>query len=389
MNYSFPWIYDIEDVIDIANKHDEIVVANRGGYTVLDYSVAFVDTFPPINYNLTIEEIYEAKVMREFRGLVFSNKTGFIIRRPYHKFFNYGEREETSVVNPKLRHTILDKLDGSMISPFIHENEIIWGTRLVAEEFHKTVKNLVGVNHERLVRDMNSLERTCMFEYIGPENRIVIGYDDPNLVLTGMRDIFNGDYIPYHQLKAYGDMYGVPVVDRIVFNGDIESLSEITSTLTSEEGYVICFEDGHRIKMKSDWYVQLHKVKSLFTFEKDVVRLILDGQLDDLLPVLDDADKEKIVAYSEKLHQEVERLAKTYCELVTELQKTSTTKKDFALNNKNNNGTMKGFVFAFLERDTVTLHDATEYLLDKIRKNTSSGPKWIEFKSNNGLELKW
>jgi len=123
MNYEFPHITNISDVLPAIEGRDEFVVAVKEGYTVINYNVMMADTF-------------DCNIRRECRGIIFDTVTGEIIRRPFHKFFNVNEREETQdhVFDLCRSYTILEKLDGSMIAPFIVNGEMIWGTKMGATE---------------------------------------------------------------------------------------------------------------------------------------------------------------------------------------------------------------------------------------------------------------
>ncbi len=391
MNYEFPIIEHIDDVLHIAKKHDEIVVAERDGYTIFDYAVAFPDTFPPIDFSKSNEEIYHDMVMREFRGLTFCNKTGLVLRRPYHKFHNYGEREETMHINPHNDHIILDKLDGSMIAPFISNDKVYWGTRLASIDFHNAVDEWVShqnhIDYIKFVEKAQSSGLTPIFEWVGPRNRIVVGYDNTDLILTGMRTNYDGKYIPYNTIRLLASLYYIPVVNSLVYDGGVDSLMEITSKLTSEEGYVIRFNDGHMVKMKSDWYIHLHKVKSHFTLEKDVVRIILENNIDDMISVLDQKDQDKINAYSNALHGAIRMLRQRVLDVLDDVNKRSYTKKDFALCYHSTSSMIRSLVFK--QMDTPDLGALELDIIRIILGHTSSGPKWTEFKKKNKIELEW
>ena len=126
MNYEFPLIRNISDVLPAIAGRDEFVVAEKEGYTVINYNVMFADTFPDVDSGRTTisgERIqnFDAAIRRECRGIIFDTATGEILRRPFHKFFNVNERDETQDhrVDLSRPHAILEKLDGSMIAPFI------------------------------------------------------------------------------------------------------------------------------------------------------------------------------------------------------------------------------------------------------------------------------
>jgi RNA ligase len=113
MNYDFPEIKTIQDVLPHIEGRDEFRIMDKDWYTVINYMVSLENTFlwdenDPIG----------SAVRRECRGLIF-NKEGKLISRPYSKFFNVGEKEETQLnkINLYEPHIVLFKLDGSMIRP--------------------------------------------------------------------------------------------------------------------------------------------------------------------------------------------------------------------------------------------------------------------------------
>lgn len=48
MNYEFPLIRNISDVLPAIAGRDEFVVAEKEGYTVINYNVMMGDTFPDV-----------------------------------------------------------------------------------------------------------------------------------------------------------------------------------------------------------------------------------------------------------------------------------------------------------------------------------------------------
>lgn len=210
MNYEFPNIYNINDVLWAIEGRDEFVVAKKEGYTVINYNVMMSDTFPPVVRPLPVTSVidldhYECQlsaIRRECRGIIFDSVTGNIIRRPFHKFFNVNEREETQdhVVDMSRPHVILEKLDGSMIAVFAHEGKLIWGTKMVAQDFHELVEQFVkesDIDYEGFCWDLINSGHTPIFEWMHPQKRIVIDYGkEPTLSLTAIRNIVTGAYVP-------------------------------------------------------------------------------------------------------------------------------------------------------------------------------------------------
>jgi RNA ligase len=208
MNYEFPIIRNINDVLPAIEGRHEFVVANKGSYTVINYNVMMADTFPdvildPDPYDIAAglyeQYDYNAAIRRECRGIIFDTATGDIIRRPFHKFFNVNEREETQLdrLDFSKEHWIDTKLDGSMIAVFLHEGEIVYGTKMVAPDFHDLVKQFVdasNVDYEGFCRKVIAEGYTPIFEFMHPQKRIVIDYGAPALTLLAVRHMITGQF---------------------------------------------------------------------------------------------------------------------------------------------------------------------------------------------------
>ena len=209
MNYTFPTITNIADVLPAIQGRDEFVVAEKDGYTVINYNVMMADTFPdvildadPYDRASGIFEQYDynAAVRRECRGITFDTATGDIIRRPFSKFFNVNEREETQLHNLDFskEHWVDTKLDGSMIAVFMHGGELIYGTKMVAPDFNELVKQFVAasdIDYDSFCRDVIEQGYTPIFEFMHPQKRIVIDYGKPALTLLAVRNMVTGEFL--------------------------------------------------------------------------------------------------------------------------------------------------------------------------------------------------
>ncbi len=300
MNYEFPTINNISDVLPAIEGRDEFVVAVKEGYTVINYNVMMPDTF-------------DCNIRRECRGIIFDTATGDIIRRPFHKFFNVNEREETQdhVFDLCRSYTILEKLDGSMIAPFIVNGEMIWGTKMGATDVAKPVEEFVKNNPQYdEFRYLIGSGFTPIFEWCSRKQRIVLDYKEDQLVLTAIRDIKTGGYAPYDRLVSLAKSYGVPVIrqwDNTMVeqwhntvqrgNKTMSSFVNFVRDLEDLEGFVVRFDDGHMLKLKCDWYVQIHKAKEKILQDRNIVELILDGKLDDVKAHLPQEDRDRLTVF--------------------------------------------------------------------------------------------
>lgn len=204
MNCEFPIINNISDVLPAIEGRDEFVVADKGPYTVINYNVMMADTFPSIDYEVgNFRDWHYAAIRRECRGITFCNITGNILRRPLFKFFNVNEREESQLHNLDFskEHWVDTKLDGSMIAVFEHDGNLMWGTKMVAPDFHDLVKKFVSesdIDYEEFCRNVIAEGCTPIFEFMHPQKRIVIDYGrNPTLTLLAVRHMVTGQFVSF------------------------------------------------------------------------------------------------------------------------------------------------------------------------------------------------
>ncbi|PCJ96699.1 MAG: hypothetical protein COA52_00390 [Hyphomicrobiales bacterium] len=388
MNYEFPNITHIDDVKHLVENFDsDFFLKEKENFDVIDYQVAFGDTFPPINTN-------DDAIKREFRGLIF-DKEGNLIRRPYHKFFNVNERDETKNIDLSHAHTILEKLDGSMICFFLIDDESYWGTKLASEEFHQDVKKFVKeseIDYDAFCRKLYKKGYNPIFEWISPNNRIVVKYKEPQLIVTAIRHIVTGAYMPYETVKGICEDHGIPCVKAYEGNQkNMEDLIKHTSLLEQEEGYVIVFADGHRVKIKGEWYCHLHKVKSYFDYEKDIAKLCLMGDCDDILSMVDEDDRIKLENYEHDLSMILKKYVQDTLFSVCCVKYKDMTRKEFSLSRSHLPPVIRACVFNNWDRlESVTSMQIHEGMLSSFLNASSySHNKWADFKKKNyftGLE---
>ena len=71
----------------------------------------------------------------------------------------------------------------------------------------------------------------------------------------------------------------------------LEDLVELSKTITDKEGWVIQFEDDTFVKQKTDWYFKRHRLLTeQLNRENDVIKLILDDQIDDVVSQLGESE---------------------------------------------------------------------------------------------------
>jgi T4 RnlA family RNA ligase len=345
MNYQFPFINDISDVLPAIAGRDEFVVAEKEGYTVINYNVMMADTFPQIygdGYNQAhgVDYDHEAKICRECRGIIFDSVTGEILRRPFHKFFNVNEREETQDHRIDLSepHAILEKLDGSMIAPFMVNGEIIWGTKMGATDVAKPVEEFVKNNpvYADFALGLLTDLHTPIFEWCSRKQRIVLDYKEDQLILTGIRNIESGEYWTYTEMREYAELFGIPVVRAFEPQTDMKAFLDYVRDLEDLEGFIVRFDDGHMLKLKCHWYLQIHKAKEAILQDRNIVELILEEHLDDVKAHLPAEDRDRLTQFENEINHDIgDRVYMIHNDL-TWLKEEGIDRKTFALEHASN-----------------------------------------------------
>ncbi len=369
MKYPFPYIKNISQVLPLIANKPEFVVAQRGEFTVVNYVVSMSDTFPDV--------VTEGDaILRELRGIIFNSETGDIISRPFHKFWNANEREETllNALDFTKKHSVFTKLDGSMIRPFYVNGEVRFGTKMgltdvaaQAEEFARNHDGYVSFSELCLASDM-----TPIFEWTSRKQRIVIDYPVDNLVLLAVRHMHTGEYFDHATIvRDFGYTGIIPVVAEHPIVKSAQEFISTTRQLKGIEGFVVAWDDGHRIKIKCEDYIIKHKSKELMLFEKNIVDIIVNEKADDIKAFLPPEDKARFEAFETKFWEGVKKTADDITGLYTANVDKYPTKKEFAVNFANKQDVrIRPYLFEIAYGRT-----AYELLIGYLRKMCTSQTK--------------
>ena len=189
------------------------------------------------------------------RGLIIDPSPGRIVATPFPKFFNLGERGAQA---PDLPFTISEKLDGSLIIIYSHMGK--WRTSTKGSFDSDQAKWAL----ERLARlDLSALTpgTTYLAEAIYPENRVVVRYDEPALVILGAYSAA-GEEQEAADLASVCESLGLRMARSSEFGTIAELVEHSRSLPRTLEGFVVRFADGLRLKLKGDEYKRVHALIS-------------------------------------------------------------------------------------------------------------------------------
>lgn len=192
------------------------------------------------------------------RGLILDPSARRIVATPFPKFFNAGERGGAI---PDLPFEAFDKLDGSLIIIFHHAG----GWRAATKGAFDSAQARWA--QARLdAADLSALRpgSTYLAEATYPENRIVIRYDEAAMVLLSAYAEDGREYA-YDAVQETAARLGWRAAGRQTF-GSIGALIQHARDLSgTQEGFVLRFSDGLRLKVKGNEYKRIHALISRVT----------------------------------------------------------------------------------------------------------------------------
>ena len=221
------------------------------------------------------------------RGLV-TDDTGDIVATPFQKFFNIEEGK----FEPTEKFEVYEKMDGSLGIVFWYRGQWVVATRgsFTSDQANKAREILRKYNTDIMFRHL-----TFCFEIIYPENRIVLDYgNDEKLVLLGTFDK-NGKETD----SSIWSQWGFDVVKKYDGINDYKQLKEMVKN--DQEGFVVKFSNGDRVKVKGVEYLRLHKIMTNVT-TTGVWEYLKNGE--DVMEILKDVPDEfydKIKSYVQHL----------------------------------------------------------------------------------------
>ena len=165
----------------------------------------------------------------------------------------------------------------------------------------------------------------------------------------------------------------IPVVEVHPRFASAKALLEYTKPLRGVEGFIVDF-DGHKVKVKADHYVTIHKTKDLISTERNIADIIVNEQLDDVLPLLDAADLATVGAYEKRFDAALENVLGRLEGLVTLARVLhGGNKKEAAINFIPNLKNKEDASFIFSALDGKELRPL---VIKKIKGAVTNGPRY-------------
>ncbi|MCI4435946.1 MAG: T4 RnlA family RNA ligase [Ignisphaera sp.] len=256
------------------------------------------------NYRLASWAQFQKPGALDCRGTMFNVtdvNNPVLVSLPPQKFFNYEE----GVIDHTLCivGTMMDKLDGSLISTYLHKGQLrlkskadLFSSQAIAAMTWLDLEENRRFKSELLLAAEEGT--TINLEYTSPTNRIVVPYSEDKLTILSVRNHTTGGTLFGSELRNYLMMsrYST-LIDKLVHYQDLYDSTWLyqvdQSTLVSEirkekkgEGYVIEMvrEDctSYLVKVKNLAYIQLHQSKDSIQTPSKLFALVVNELSDDI-----------------------------------------------------------------------------------------------------------
>ena len=216
----------------------------------------------------------------------------------FNKFFNLYENPFTMDLDLSTIDEIAVKEDGSMISSYMIKDQLYLKTKgslhsdqaVAAMEWINRPEN---VEFKKEIVGAERLGYTVIMEYVAPDNRIVLGYENKDLRVLGIRSNIDGSYVPYNDIDL--DVFP-EIAQRWTSHVDVDKVSMTKEEFIASvpdmkediEGFVVTLSSGLRFKVKTKKYLALHHTKDSINSPRRLFEAVLEEATDDMRSLFHD-----------------------------------------------------------------------------------------------------
>jgi T4 RnlA family RNA ligase len=306
-----------------------------------------------------------------FRSLIV-DKEGTVLSSGWPKFFNYGEKPECY---PSLDDyndwRFVDKVDGTLVICDYINNQFSMRTRgtvTYATQNNAPDFELLPQKYPKVVEFLKENPHiTLLFELVTPNNVIVVRPKEVDFYLLGAINKDSMSVVSFSEMTDIWRQVGPIQTPQTFTFSSTTKLSEIVQHIKNwkgKEGIVVSYNNNqNRIKLKSDWYCFIHRVKSQLNSTNNLIEFYVEKgmpSVEDFYVVIETEFDYEIAV---QLKSEIEKIceagskAKKYIdnilEMVHDIRKVE-TRKEQAVMIKRNYNENSSYAFAILDNKEIT-----------------------------------
>jgi len=252
------------------------------------------------NYCLASYTDFCATDALECRGIMFEISEGggnaTMVRLAsigFPKFFNAGENPFTMDIDLSTVVELADKADGSLITTYMDDGVLRVKTKgsltsdqaINANAFLRLDEN--AQFRAELIKG-EQLGFTIICEWVSSAHRIVLPYFKPELRVLGVRSREDGSFIHFDDIDCEHFPETLDRWTKIIETDDTEAYIKSVSDMQHIEGVVARLPSGQYFKVKSLWYLALHRTKDSITIPRRLFECVLEEASDDLRTLFHD-----------------------------------------------------------------------------------------------------
>lgn len=183
--------------------------------------------------------------------------------------------------------------------------------------------------------------------------------------------------------------FNIPIVESHNSITDPFIFIEYVKNLIGIEGFVIAWNSGYRVKIKTEEYLRIHKIKDALTFEKNILDMIINEKIDDAKAFMLEEDRVRVEKFEHNFWEGLNNFSKNlYFSLKTLDKACQGSKKNFALTAANSlDWVSKAVMFSCWDGNK----NVREEVINIIKKNISTQTKvdnirfvWDNYRWNYG-----
>jgi len=214
------------------------------------------------------------------------NAQGELVSASFKKFFNWAEQPDLAYTPFSLTANggceLIEKIDGSTLIVSRYKGQTIIRTRGTTDASKLDNGHEIEWLKDKYPRafkfpdkdgnDYETAPYSLIYEWVSPENKIVLNYgEDPDIYLTAVINHDTYTLWPQDEVDVLATLLLVKRPARYNFASVAEMLAAVED-LKGKEGLCVYCNKGQDIrKVKSAWYLALHRMKTEFGSYERVV----------------------------------------------------------------------------------------------------------------------
>lgn len=230
------------------------------------------------------------------RSAVLDSDTGEVRSVGFQKFWNLGQQpgDEDRLTRllgrDDVRILFTEKLDGSLAIRSVIDGQVTFRTRGTFDggDHGPAIRSVAAARYPVLLDPAFEPDHSLLFEFVHPAYRIVIAYEQPDLILLGRVDHRDLSHTTYPNLVAFAAEHGLRAVGCHELPRDVAGLLDAVGQWEGAEGVVVrveqlpvsdtnCGAGGvWLVKVKSADYLIRHRLR--FNLTARTVRAMCEAR---------------------------------------------------------------------------------------------------------------